>query len=91
MNEYNLLKLFYFIIYSVTLRRITMCNKRTSYKYIIYMTGARININTYININTECVLPLIRVLVTLIIIMVTLIVVIISNRYKESILVQEAS
>ena len=54
-----------------------MCNKRTSYKYIIYMTGARININTYININTECVLPLIRVVVILIIIMVTLIVVII--------------
>ena len=27
-----------------------MCNKRTSYTYIIYMTGARININTYINI-----------------------------------------
>ena len=65
-----------------------MFNKRTSYKYIIYMTGARININTYININTECVLRLIRVLVILIIIMVTLIVVIISNRYKESILVQ---
>ena len=25
-------------------------NKRTSYKYIIYLRGARININTYINI-----------------------------------------
>ena len=29
------------------------------------MTGARININTYININTECVLPLIRVLASI--------------------------
>ena len=67
-----------------------MCNKRTSYKCIIYMTGARINVNKYININTECVLPpvVIRVLVILIIIIVTIIVVIISNRYKESILVQ---
>ena len=49
------------------------------------MTGGRININTYININAECVLPLvlIRVLVILIIIMVTLIVVIYQTDTKK--------